>query len=91
MQILYLGNKHNLAIKNFFKFCLKFLELFELEFDSLLHYAAGSQVSPMDVAAESQTSTLHDAEESRISSPDFAARSQIFLLYFLAGRFDKKN
>jgi hypothetical protein len=67
MQILHLGNKHNFAIKNFLNFGFKFLELFELMFDSLLHYAPGSQFSLLHYAAGSQVSPMHVAKESQIS------------------------
>jgi hypothetical protein len=42
------------------------VELFELKFDSLLHHAAGSQISPLHYAAGSQISPLHDAAGSKI-------------------------
>jgi hypothetical protein len=49
-------------IQIFFQICfLKFVELFELMFDSPLHDAAGSQISPMHYAAGSQIFLLYDA------------------------------
>jgi hypothetical protein len=38
----------------FFKFGLKFVEFFELKFDSPLHHATGSQIWPLHDAAVAQ-------------------------------------
>jgi hypothetical protein len=42
-----------------YEFGLKFIELFEFEFDFPLHNAAGSQILPLHDAAESHDSPLH--------------------------------
>jgi hypothetical protein len=50
-----------LLIAFFFKFGLKFVELSELKFDSLLHPAQGSQIFSLHDAAGSQILPLHFA------------------------------
>ncbi len=52
------------------------MELLEFKFDSSLHHAAGSQISPLHFAAGSQILPLHDAAGSQILPPHDAAGSQ---------------
>ena len=54
------------------------MELLEFKFDSSLHHAAGSQISPLHFAAGSQILPLHDAAGSQILLLHDAAGSQIF-------------
>ncbi len=72
-------------ISYFFLFAFKFVELFELKFDSPLHDAAGSQISPLQCAAGSQILPLHFAAGSQISPLQCAAGSQILPMHFAAG------
>jgi hypothetical protein len=65
-------------ILSFFRiFSQKFVELLELKFNSLLHDAAGSQISPQHYEVGSQTSPLHFAAGSQISLLHDAAGSQV--------------
>jgi hypothetical protein len=64
-----------------------------LNFDSQLHDAAGSQISPLHDAAGSQISPLHHAaaalcSRSQILPMHFAAGSQFFPHHFAAERCD---
>jgi hypothetical protein len=59
------------------KFGFKFVELFELKSDSMLHHAAGSQISPFHNAVRSQISPLQFTTESQISPMHDAAWSQV--------------
>ncbi len=68
-------------ILNFFEFGFKFTELFEFEFDSLLHHAAGSQISPLHDAAGSHGSPLHDATGSHVSPLHHAVGSQSMIFW----------
>jgi hypothetical protein len=61
----------------FFEFAFIFVELLELKFDSALHDAAGSQISPQHYAAGSQISPLHFAAGSQISPLYDAEGSQV--------------
>jgi hypothetical protein len=51
----------------FFEFGVKFVKLSEFKFDSLLHNAAGSQISPLHFATGSQISPLDDAAGSQVN------------------------
>ncbi len=64
------------------------MELLQYKFVSLLHDAAGSQISPLHDVAVSQISLLHYAAGSEISPLHFAMGSQIFPLHFSVKRCD---
>jgi hypothetical protein len=51
---------------HFLKFVLKFVKLFELNFDSPLHFEVSSQISPLHLAVGSQILPLHHAAGSQI-------------------------
>jgi hypothetical protein len=65
------------ALKFFFKFGIELVELFEVEFDSSLLNAEGSQIILLHHAVGSQVSSLHIAAGSQISLLKNAAGSQV--------------